>query len=67
MYARYGRVFRVERHRRTGAYWAVGRSRGTREMYLDRLGPRATRADMQAALDAWAAAAGLRRLEQLTR
>jgi len=62
-YGAYGRVFRVERAGRSRMFWAVGRARGARAVFLDRLGPRRTRAEMQWALDAWAARLGLRPLE----
>jgi len=62
-YAAYGRVFGVERAGRSRMFWGVGRGRGARAMFLDKLGCRATREAMQEALDAWAARQGLRPLE----
>ena len=59
-YACYGRVYRVERAGAARMFWAVGRARGLRASFLDRLGPRGTREQMQEALDAWAARRGLR-------
>ena len=59
-YACYGRVYRVERAGAARMFWAVGRARGLRASFLDRLGPRQSREQMQAALDAWAARRGLR-------
>lgn len=53
-YAAYGRVFRVEQAGKAGTFWAAGRARGRSVTYLDKLGPRATRQEMQAALDRWA-------------
>lgn len=53
-YAAYGRVFRVEEAGKAGTFWAAGRARGRPVAYLDKLGPRATRVEMQAALDRWA-------------
>ena len=63
-YADYGRLFRVERAGRSRLFWGVGRARGARAMFLDKLGPRETREAMQAALDAWAARRGLRALRE---
>lgn len=48
----YGRTYRVARVK--SLYWARGAARGLRAHYLDKLGPRSTRAEMQAALDAMA-------------
>ncbi|HRR33983.1 MAG TPA: hypothetical protein P5026_07795 [Kiritimatiellia bacterium] len=62
-YAAYGRVFKVARAGRSRMYWAVGKARGARAMFLDKLGCRATRSEMQEALDAWAARRGLKPLE----
>ncbi len=59
-YACYGRVYRVERAGADRMFWAVGRARGLRASFLDRLGPRQSREQMQEALDAWAARRGLR-------
>ncbi len=59
-YASYGRVYRVEKAGAAGYFWGVGRARGQRASFLDKLGPRATREAMQEALDAWAARRGLR-------
>jgi len=59
-YASYGRVYRVERAGADRMFWAVGRARGLRASFLDRLGPRQSREQMQEALDAWAARRGLR-------
>ena len=59
-YASYGRVYRVERAGADRMFWAVGRARGLRAAFLDRLGPRQSREQMQEALDAWAARRGLR-------
>ena len=59
-YACYGRVYRVERAGAARMFWAVGRARGLRASFLDRLGPRGTREQMQEALDAWAARRRLR-------
>lgn len=59
-YAAHGRIYRVERAGAAGMWWGVGRARGLRASFLDRLGPRGSRDDMQEALDAWAARRGLR-------
>ncbi len=59
-YAAHGRIYRVERAGAAGMWWGVGRARGLRAAFLDRLGPRQSREQMQAALDAWAARRGLR-------
>ena len=59
-YPCYGRVYRVERAGAARMFWAVGRARGLRASFLDKLGPRATREAMQEALDGWAARRGLR-------
>ena len=59
-YACYGRVFRAERYGASRMWWGVGRARGLRPAFLDKMGPRATREQMQAALDAWASRRGLR-------
>ena len=59
-YAAYGRVFGVERAGRSRMFWGVGRAPAMQTMFLDRLGCRATRGEMQEALDAWAARQGLR-------
>ena len=59
-YASYGRVYRVERAGAARMFWAVGRARGLRASFLDKLGPRATREAMQEALDGWAARLCLR-------
>lgn len=61
-FACYGRVYRVEKAGCNGMYWAVGRARGMRVSYLDRLGPRHTREAMQDALNAWALRRGLQPL-----
>jgi hypothetical protein len=53
-------VYRVEKAGAAGYFWGVGRARGQRASFLDKLGPRATREAMQEALDAWAARRGLR-------
>jgi hypothetical protein len=45
-------------------FWAVGRARGLRASFLDKLGPRATREAMQEALDGWAARRGLRPVKE---
>ena len=63
-YASYGRVYRVERAGAARMFWAVGRARGLRASFLDRLGPRGSRDDMQEALDAWAARRGLRPVKE---
>lgn len=63
-YACYGRVYRVERSAMGGMFWAAGRARGLRAAFLDKLGPRMTRDEMQAALDAWAARRGLAPLRE---
>ena len=42
-YASYGRVYRVERAGADRMFWAVGRARGLRASFLDRLGPRQSR------------------------
>ena len=63
-YPCYGRVYRVEKAGAAGMFWAVGRARGLRAAFLDRLGPRASREAMQGALDAWAARRGLRPVKE---
>lgn len=63
-YACYGRVYRVERAGAAGMWWGVGRARGLRAAFLDRIGPRASREAMQEALDAWAARRGLRPVKE---
>jgi len=63
-YACYGRVYRVERAGAARMFWAVGRARGLRASFLDKLGPRATREAMQEALDGWAARRGLRPVKE---
>ena len=63
-YASYGRVYRVERAGAARMFWAVGRARGLRASFLDKLGPRATREAMQEALDGWAARRGLRPVKE---
>ena len=50
----------VEKAGAARMFWAVGRARGLRASFLDRLGPRQSREQMQEALDAWAARRGLR-------
>lgn len=54
----YGRVYRVEKSGKSGMYWAVGRARGLRPAFLDRLGPRDTKQAMQTALDGVATRGG---------
>ena len=61
-YPCYGRVYRVEKAGAAGMWWGVGRARGLRASFLDRLGPRDSREAMQEALDGWAARRGLRPL-----
>jgi hypothetical protein len=63
-YSNFGRVFRVERIGADRYWWAVGRSRGLRPMWLDRLGCRKEKGDMQATLDSWAQSRGLKPIEQ---
>lgn len=59
-----GRVFRVARAGRTRLWWAVGRGgRGVREMFLDKLGPRPRREEMQEALDGMAVRLGWKAVE----
>lgn len=53
-YAAYSRVFRVEQLSKSWMYCAIGRSRGRKSMYLDKLGCRQTPEAMQSALDTWA-------------
>lgn len=63
-YAGYGgRVFRVVKAGKTGLWWAAGRRRGVREMFLDKLGPRPDADEMQKALDAMAQRQGWRAVQ----
>lgn len=59
-YAAYGRVFRIEQTVRTGLWLAIGRGRGHKPMYLERLGCHADEAAMQGALNKWAAKYGFK-------
>ncbi len=43
---------------KTDLWWAVGSRRGLRKAFLDKLGPRTDREEMQKALDATAARCG---------
>ena len=61
-YACYGRVYRAERSGKSGMWWGVGRARGRRAAFLDKLGPRPTRGEMEAAMVRWADRLGLRPL-----
>ena len=63
-YPSYGRIYRVEKAGAAGMWWGVGRARGLRAAFLDRLGPRDSREAMQEALDAWAARRGLRPVKE---
>jgi len=55
-----GRVYKVARAGKAGLWWAVGKRRGLRDAFLDKLGPRGDPAEMQRALDATASRLGWR-------
>lgn len=65
-YAAYGRVFRVEQLSKSWMYCAIGRGRGRKSMYLDKLGCHAAPEPMQTALDKWAERYGFKAVGQGT-
>lgn len=53
-YKKWNRVFRVEKHERSGLFYAAGYRSGCQAYVLDKLGMVLERAEMQRRLDVWA-------------